>query len=156
MNAGHFEQIGAPQEMYESPATGFVARFLGASNLLDGEVAADGRVRLAAGSTIEVPLDRLSGVSGAVKVGVRPEKLHISDRGRSGNSVDATITASTYTGVSTSYSCVTSDGAGILVYVQNLDVSSEVLQDGTSVKLTWDPQHTFVIDDSGSMGEDTG
>lgn len=154
MNAGHLEQIGAPQEMYESPATGFVAGFLGASNLLEGEVAADGRVRLAAGSTIEVSSDRLAGLSGAIKVGVRPEKLNISDRGGSGNSLDATITASTYTGVSTTYSCLTSDGAAILVYVQNLDASSEVLQDGTNVKLTWDPQHTFVIVNGGSMGEE--
>lgn len=155
MNAGHFEQIDAPQEMYERPATEFVAGFLGASNLLDGEVVEAGRVRLAAGSTIQVPPDRLVTTSGAVKIGVRPEKLHISEQDRSGNSLDATIAASTYTGVSTTYSCVTSDGAGILVYVQNLDASSEVLQEGANVKLTWDPQHTFVIGNGGSMGEGT-
>ena len=153
MNAGHFEQVGAPQAMYESPATEFVAGFLGASNLLDGEVASDGRVKLAAGSTIEVSTDRLKGASGDVKVGVRPEKLHIDGSGRAGNSVEAKIVASTYTGASTTYSCVTADGAPILVYVQNLDATSEVLEDGKNVTLTWDPQHTFVIDNGGSRGK---
>ncbi len=43
MNAGHFEQIGAPQDMYELPATEFVASFLGASNLLDGVARGPGR-----------------------------------------------------------------------------------------------------------------
>jgi spermidine/putrescine transport system ATP-binding protein len=148
MNAGRFEQIGAPQEMYEAPATGFVAGFLGASNLLEGEIVGAGRVKLQAGSTVAVASERLRRDSGRVKVGVRPEKLHISDTARSGNSVDAKIVASTYTGVSTMYSCVTADGAPMLVYVQNIEASPEVLSEGASVKLTWDPQHTFVVEET--------
>jgi spermidine/putrescine transport system ATP-binding protein len=142
MNAGRFEQIGAPQDVYEAPATEFVAGFLGASNLLDGEIV-NGKVKLAAGSTVEVPGDRLGATSGSIRIGVRPEKLHIG--GSAVNSVDATVTASTYTGVSTTYSCVTPDGAPILVYVQNLEASPEVHLEGANVTLTWDPQHTFVI-----------
>ncbi len=42
MNRGRIEQIGAPAELYERPATAFVANFLGASNLLDGELVASG------------------------------------------------------------------------------------------------------------------
>ena len=145
MNAGRFEQIGAPQDVYEAPATAFVAGFLGASNLLEGEVVAEGRVKLAAGSEITVPAGRLGASAGPITVGVRPEKLNIADRDRPGNSVDARIVASTYTGVSTTYSCVTPDGASILVYVQNLEANPQILTEGANVKLTWDPRHTFVI-----------
>jgi spermidine/putrescine transport system ATP-binding protein len=152
MNAGRFEQVGPPHEMYEAPATGFVAGFLGASNLLDGEVVSEGKVRLDAGTTVAVPASRLGASSGLVKVGVRPEKLHISDTDRSGNSVEARIVASTYTGVSTTYSCVTSDGASMLVYVQNLHATPEVFAEGANVKLTWDPQHTFVIEKAADAG----
>ena len=154
MNAGRFEQIGAPQEVYEAPATAFVAGFLGASNLLDGEVVSTeggiASVQLAAGTTITVPAGRVPARASKVRVGIRPEKLHIAAPGtgspNGANALEATITASTYTGVSTTYSCVTADGASILVYVQNLEAASDVLGGGTSVRLTWDPQHSFVID----------
>jgi putative spermidine/putrescine transport system ATP-binding protein len=56
MNDGRIEQLGTPEEIYERPATSFVADFIGASNLLHGQVtgdgkfeAADGRVPLPAG-----------------------------------------------------------------------------------------------------------
>src|SRR5918999_682885 len=62
MNAGRFEQVGAPQDVYELPATEFVASFLGASNLLDGEIeSANGsmaKVRLSAGTAISLPAGR--------------------------------------------------------------------------------------------------
>ena len=45
MSGGHVEQAGTPREIYEEPATLFVADFLGVSNLLSGEAAADGAVR---------------------------------------------------------------------------------------------------------------
>lgn len=150
MNAGAFEQVGAPQDVYESPATEFVAGFLGASNLLDGEVvetAGDtASIRLRAGGTVAAPAARVAVRSGPVRVGVRPEKLSVEDHGGPGrNAVDATITATTYTGVSTTYTCATPDGAQILVYVQNSHAAEKPLAEGQRVTLTWDPQHTIVI-----------
>jgi spermidine/putrescine transport system ATP-binding protein len=149
MNRGRFEQVGAPQDVYEAPATAFVAGFLGASNLLEGEVTEAGRVKLIAGPTVNVPSERLPALSGPVLIGVRPEKLHISTIDGHGNSVDATVSASTYTGVSTTYTCTTPDGASMVVYVQNLEATSQGFPQGANVKLSWDPQHTFVIDKSG-------
>jgi spermidine/putrescine transport system ATP-binding protein len=155
MNAGHFEQIGTPREVYEAPQTGFVARFLGASNLLSGEIeSSDGaiaKVRLAAGSTISLPADRLPRPRGAVSVGVRPEKITIQRADAptvpgGTNSVDATIEMSTYTGVSTSYSCTTSDGTNVVVYVQNLETSEARADDRAKVRLTWNPEHTFAVE----------
>jgi spermidine/putrescine transport system ATP-binding protein len=154
MNRGAFEQIGAPQEVYELPATAFVAAFLGASNLLDAQVESlqnsVARVGLAAGSTISLPSSRLPVSSGPIRIGVRPEKLHIkpvddSQPDRADNVIDATVSISTYTGVSTSYECTTGDGATVVVYAQNLGSGSEPLGAGTRVRLTWHPGHTFAV-----------
>ena len=71
MNFGRIEQVGKPLELYYSPKTEFVARFLGTSNILDLE-AEDGVVKL--GSL------RLSvGVSGRIKLFFRPESVRIKE-----------------------------------------------------------------------------
>ncbi len=154
MNAGRLEQVGAPQTVYELPSTPFVASFLGASNLLDGEVeGTDGsvaRVRLRAGGTVSLPADRLATATGPVRIGVRPEKLHIRSStdgpGAGRNAVDATVEIATYTGVSTAYGCRTNDGTSVTVYVQNLGTASPQVAKGAKVRLSWDPDHTFAVD----------
>jgi spermidine/putrescine transport system ATP-binding protein len=153
MNAGRFEQIGAPQEVYEAPQTDFVASFLGASNLLEGEVeGSDGdraKVRLSVGTTITLPAERLPEGEGSVRIGVRPEKLHIRTRESAdldeGNAIEATVDISTYTGVSTAYECLTADGTKIVVYVQNLGRPEAPMRSGTPVRLSWLPEHTFAV-----------
>ena len=154
MSAGRMEQIGPPQEVYELPSTEFVAAFLGASNLLDGEVETTqsdtAKVRLRAGGVVSLPAARLPVTSGSVRIGVRPEKLHISpamhpDTGGKGNAVEATVEASTYTGVSTSYQCRTPDGAQISVYVQNQESQPVALTAGARVRIGWEPGHTFAV-----------
>ena len=152
MNKGKFEQVGAPQEVYEAPRTEFVAGFLGASNLLDGNIeAVEGgraKVHLAVGAAITLPADRLP-ESGDIQVGVRPEKLHINQAGTAGvdehNSIDATVDMATYTGVSTAYECLTQDGTKVVVYVQNLGKTDAPLPRGTRVRLSWAPEHTFAV-----------
>src|SRR5919109_396960 len=81
MRHGHIEQLGAPEDVYEHPATEFVAGFLGASNLLDGQVKERGvtwaTVIVTGGSTLAVQSERLNGQVSAIKVGVRPEKIRL-------------------------------------------------------------------------------
>jgi spermidine/putrescine transport system ATP-binding protein len=158
MNVGHLEQVGIPQDVYELPATEFVAGFLGASNLLDGVVQGiNGKladVKLAAGSTIAVPTDRLPEDRSSLQIGVRPEKLHIQEvgvtrTGRGANAIDATVMISTYTGVSTAYECRTPDGSRVVVYAQNLGSAARPVAAGAQVRLTWDPEHTFAVSTNG-------
>ncbi len=132
MNGGKLEQVGAPQDVYELPSTGFVAAFLGASNLLLGEIeGATGdiaNVKLKSGETVQIPAARLPISTGAVSVGVRPEKLRIVRTDQESpypNTIAATVLVSTYTGVSTSYICRTSSGEEVDVYVQNASGSEE-------------------------------
>jgi spermidine/putrescine transport system ATP-binding protein len=153
MSGGHLEQLGAPQSVYELPATEFVASFLGASNLLPGEVentnGSLATVRLAAGSLVTLPEHRLPARHGPVRVGVRPEKLTIGSADNSSkrrdNSIEATVTISTYTGVATTYECATDDGATVIVYAQNLGTTDRQVAAGQRVLLSWDSDHTFAV-----------
>ncbi|MDQ3914850.1 MAG: ABC transporter ATP-binding protein [Actinomycetota bacterium] len=151
MNVGRLEQVGPPEAVYESPSTEFVAGFLGASNLLDGEVETAGgdmaKVRLTQGEVVLLPPGRVEGLS-RVRIGVRPEKLHIDAVDAGGarrNSIRATVAASTYTGVSTSFECTTPSGAKLVVYVQNASGRVSSLGAGTQVTLSWEPKHTFAV-----------
>jgi sn-glycerol 3-phosphate transport system ATP-binding protein len=75
MNAGRAEQIGTPMEVYESPATVFVAGFIGspAMNFLEGTSEGDGRVSLDGSGRVPVRVPIPAGRK--VTVGVRPEHL---------------------------------------------------------------------------------
>jgi spermidine/putrescine transport system ATP-binding protein len=158
MRHGRIEQLGSPEELYERPRTEFVAGFLGVSNLLDGEVTGrDGdlvEIRLADGTILRAPGESTNGAT-SVQVGVRPEKLRVLARGADGtgqdqgtNSLDGTVLDASYIGVSTQYLVQTTDGHRLTVYAQNLETSGAIgtLADGEAVRLTWNPQHTFVID----------
>jgi len=88
MNAGHAEQIGAPLALYETPATTYVAGFIGspAMNFLDAKLSADGAaVELAGeggtGFRIGLGNARHAGGGRPVTLGVRPEHLHMSPGG---------------------------------------------------------------------------
>ncbi|MCA1568955.1 MAG: ABC transporter ATP-binding protein [Chloroflexi bacterium] len=157
MRHGRIEQLGAPEELYERPSTDFVAGFLGVSNLLDAEVAGtDGRfaaLRMADGTVLRAPSSALNGDT-KVRLGVRPEKLRVlaldDDTGAAvgdDNAIEGTVLDASYIGVSTQYTVKTADGHRMTVYAQNLETSgaSEVLASGQRVRLTWKPQHTFVI-----------
>lgn len=164
MRHGRIDQLGTPEELYERPTTAFVAGFLGVSNLLDGEVVGedDGMlaVRVGDGSVLRTPAGATNGAR-QVRVGVRPEKLRVmpggSDPGGTElNVLDGTVLDASYIGVSTQYLVATRDGHRLTVYAQNLETSgaSELLSDGHPVRLTWKPQHSFVIAGTGTHTHD--
>jgi spermidine/putrescine transport system ATP-binding protein len=157
MRHGRIEQLGVPEELYERPTTRFVAGFLGVSNLLDAEVLGrDERfadLRLDNGAIVRAPTAALNGAS-RVQIGVRPEKLRVSavdERSEApdaeSNVVEGTVLDASYIGVSTQYLIETAEGHKLTVYAQNLETSgaAEAHPDGQRVRLTWRPQHTFVI-----------
>ena len=78
MRDGHVEQIGSPLDLYDRPATEFVAGFIGTPpmNLLAG-VAADGQLKLTDGTVLPVPVQQ----SGPLTIGIRPEHLSRADMG---------------------------------------------------------------------------
>ena len=87
MSSGRIEQVGTPSEVYEEPATAYVADFLGVSNLMDGRAEgadASGRCRLHIG---EFELSASKGdtdVRGDVKATIRPERIRLEPHGSMG------------------------------------------------------------------------
>ena len=122
-NEGRIEQVGAPAEVYERPATEFVAGFIGVSNVLER----DGR-----------------------KFTVRPEKIRMTDDGE-GSGEPGRIRDVVYVGMFTRYIVELDSGGALTVVRQNLETSSqEALESrGKRVRLEWRPEHTFEIQPGG-------
>ena len=116
MNQGRIEQLGTPTELYESPATAYVAGFLGVSNLIHGTVSGADSVRLDRGPEVRVPASVLNGRTGPVAVGIRPEKIELGNG--QPNALEGTIVEQAYVGVATQY-IVDTDAGRLTVYRQN-------------------------------------
>jgi putative spermidine/putrescine transport system ATP-binding protein len=123
-NRGRIEQIGSPAEVYERPATGFVAGFVGVSNVLEGDVA--------------------NAITGdAHPFTIRPEKisLHELDEAAEPDACTATghVREVVYLGATTRYIVELDAGGSLVVMQQNLSTSSmEALQvRGKAVRLVW-------------------
>jgi spermidine/putrescine transport system ATP-binding protein len=144
MNGGRIEQLGTPSELYEKPRTAFVARFLGASNLLPGTVSGSGVVRLDGGGEVRIPAPELPESGSRVAVGIRPEKLSFGGKD-GGNRIAGTVTESAYVGVATQYIVDTASGR-LTVYVQNAEPGANAVAAGLPVELTFAPEAAFVVD----------
>lgn len=84
MNAGRVEQIGAPLELYDRPASLFVAAFIGSPsmNFLPAQVDADGRhARLSDGTPLPLPETLLAAAGKPVTLGIRPNHWRIVEQG---------------------------------------------------------------------------
>ena len=155
MNKGRYEQLGDPESLYERPSTRFVAGFLGVSNLLPGSVEGTDEkyaaVRLADDTLIRAPRALVHG-NGQVAIGVRPEKIRLresTDPTPAGhNELHGVVTDASYLGVSTQYEVQARGGVRLTVYEQNVEraTRSELWARGEAVRLTWSPDHSFVVD----------
>jgi spermidine/putrescine transport system ATP-binding protein len=165
MNHGRYEQLGDPEVLYERPQTRFVAGFLGVSNLLaatpDGSSDGYAGYRLADGTAVRIPRAIVDGTSGPVAIGVRPEKIRLSETSASVapglNRLAGTIAHASYLGVSTQYIVALADGHRVTVYEQNVEraTKSELWTSGEQVQLSWSPEHSFVVPDALAPGAAT-
>ncbi|MBY8879488.1 ABC transporter ATP-binding protein [Actinacidiphila acidipaludis] len=170
MNAGRVEQMGAPADLYENPASTFVANFLGTSNLIEAEVTGvlGGTLHLvSAGQKLTLPAARSRAdvtAGDRVLAGVRPEKITLAHRddedaipaGR--NRVQGRIVDSSFIGVSTQYLVDSPVGAELEVFVPNVERDARLVP-GAPVILHWNPEHTFGLDaaqdiDAGTESDD--
>jgi spermidine/putrescine transport system ATP-binding protein len=150
MNGGRIEQLGTPNELYERPATAFVAGFLGVSNLLYGTVAGADSIRLDHGGELRVVAATLAGRSGRVAVGVRPEKIHLGPDEL--NRLEGRVTQRAYVGVATQYLLDTAHGP-MQVYVQNLESAAQDRPPGAGVTVSFSPDAVFVVEPTEEVEE---
>jgi putative spermidine/putrescine transport system ATP-binding protein len=137
---GRIQQVGSPADVYERPATAFVAGFVGTSNLMRGETA-----------------KAIIGTEGTFTV--RPEKIRIGRRedepAEDEQSADGRIREVIYLGPDTRYLVTLDVGGELVVTQQNLETSSmEVLSaQGEPVRLFWRRRHVLGLTQTGSGTE---
>jgi len=151
MNDGRIEQEGRPQEIYEQPATRFVAGFIGTSNLLTGRVSRvsgeQAVIEVSPDERIVLPLRRDTSPGDEVELTVRPEKIVIttSRPAADGCVLRGTVNEVVYLGTSTNFSVTTTTGADIVVFQQNSASGLGQPARGETVWLSWHPQHSYPI-----------
>ncbi len=158
MNRGRIEQIADPEEVYERPATTFVAGFIGVSNLMPGVVrktGAKGEVELDSGVKVTADVNGFS-VGDRCQAVVRPEKLSIGSVSRSEPSVEGLVESSLYLGTSTQLIVQLPDDVRMTVLVPNADEAQrqQLPGGGANVKLSWAPEHMHVVRVSSHDGRD--
>ncbi len=122
MDHGRIEQVGTPVEVFETPETEFVARFLGATNVFTGEIAGE-----------------------TVRFVVRPEKLALRSAAMDGEeALPVTVVDRVYHGASTEW--IVEDGRGerFTVLAQNAGVDLP-FPSGSAAVLAWDARHRVVL-----------
>ncbi|MBW0004706.1 MAG: ABC transporter ATP-binding protein [Hyphomicrobiales bacterium] len=146
MHHGRIEQIGTPSDLYERPASRFVAEFIGKSNFLDGRVVAKDEFVTKSGFVFRFQRQSARASSHeASSVGFRPEKIEIG-RARNAalaNHVEGTVDAITYLGATTEYEVRLPSLERLTVHAGANPV--EPIGIGDEVTLSWSSEATFVV-----------
>jgi len=155
MNMGTVEQVGVPEELYESPKTKFVAGFIGVSNFIEGRLERDGGggiMRWAEGERVMVEAPDEGTLPDRVELSVRPEKIRLHEAGEetpAGHCLLRGIVRDVvYLGMTTQYKIhVPSLDRQFTVLEQNVEVASEQTQwvTGEEAQLTWHPSHNRTV-----------
>jgi ABC-type Fe3+/spermidine/putrescine transport system ATPase subunit len=141
MRGGVIEQVGTPLEIYDRPASAYVADFVGLSNLLAGEARA-GRIELGPG--VALPTDR----SGQVTVVVRPEHLAVR-RDEAGSGWPGTLTFVKHAGATTEYQVDVGRPAPLRVLAMR-DPGGDLLAVGDRVRVeVRDPGACVILSEGG-------
>ena len=143
LNGGALEQIGTPQDLYERPATPFVANFVGRTNQLAAH-AVQGEVSLG-GARLVLPECR----SGPVELMIRPHRIRLTDGHPptcgdvSDHVVGGTVQRATYAGDLLQYEV---DIGGQTMLVERSTMADDAILDvGTPVTLAWRAEDTLVF-----------
>jgi spermidine/putrescine transport system ATP-binding protein len=146
MNAGHIDQLDAPSEIYDRPATPFVADFIGEMNHFEGTlersdgklVAAVGDDRFGIGRVV-----REAQVGERVRLGVRPEEVHAN---RSGTGAPATCQTAMVLGHHVQVVARLETGDEIVALQRRArDEQLEELKPGDHVWLEWSPAAALLL-----------
>ena len=150
MNKGVVEQAGRPAQIYNRPATHFVAEFVGANNIFEGRVAdsEDGTVVVECGHG---PV-RIKGHWGefdpgaAVELVVQADKLRRRHEGQDGqNTIRAVLRGREFTGSQVIYHLETAGGVAVKMVLQEPFTDGEGTEINTEMELCWAPGDTVIL-----------
>ncbi len=158
MNQGLIEQIGSPREIYERPATSFVADFVGVLNAM--EIRVDevrdmtAVMRVGDGQRVEVPVSAGASSGQRLTVAVRPERVRLQPAGAEddgqGSRLGGEIALIVYLGTLTQFHVDTSVGTRVIAHQLSDEAAGEV-REGEKVVLTWDRDDTSVLQEAGGQ-----
>jgi len=135
MHDGRLEQVGSPEEVYERPATRFVAEFVGTSNVISGEAA-----------------HRL--LHSAQAVSIRPEKIRVLPRDGSPDGEDSAVRLDgvvrevVYAGPATRVVVDVDVDITLAALILNVEPRAATFTRGQPVTLTWDAAASRRVDSS--------
>ena len=146
MQSGRIEQVGAPEAIYRTPGTAFVAEFMGTTNLLTGTVAGRegelARIRVGGQEFFARSADAAPGTT--ITFALRPEMLRIVATPPPGwRAISASVARIEFLGVLTRLQLRLADGA--LLQAVSLDVLPEGVASGAPVTLAYDPARVTVF-----------
>ena len=151
MNGGRVEQIGGPREIYEQPATAFVADFIGSLNALDLTidefVGGYAIVRVGESERVVVPVEAGAARGDAIRVAVRPERVRVVPVGaaepETGSRLEGTLAQVVFLGMYTQLHVDTS--LGRVVCHRLADELDEAPAVGSRVGVCWDADQSYLL-----------
>ena len=141
MNKGRIEQLGAPHEIYQEPATGYVADFIGAANLVPVDCTSAGGAVSVQVNGQAVAARAPKPTNGSAVLVARPEDIKLAGLNDAG--VPARIRSQQYLGVKTTYRVELANGR-----LLNVDLHGDHrrgFDNGMQVHLAFDPHKTLVL-----------
>ena len=151
LHEGRLAQVGTPAEIYERPASRFVAGFMGAANILPGTVRAaapDAVLDLDGIGPAQAAGPAPAAVGGALHVALRPERLRITTgaAGNGFNTAPGTVTDSAYRGGTVDHHVRLASGATLLVSQPLADgARAGLLAPGSAVSVSWPPEACVLL-----------
>ncbi len=165
MSQGKVEQIGFPEDIYERPATRFVAGFIGTSNIVEAKVTGRAgellQLEAAPGDRLLVPAPEGRPLSpgDTVAFTVRPEKLRVvaadgEPVAEKLCTIGGTVVDVVYQGMSTQLVVRNDAGNTLVVFRQNSERVSDAGVPGTRTRLVWDPEFNVVLSDQPTLDKE--
>jgi putative spermidine/putrescine transport system ATP-binding protein/spermidine/putrescine transport system ATP-binding protein len=154
MRDGKLEQVGSAAEIYQRPATEFVANFIGASNMFNGHIerSSGEGLEVKTGSGIRLRVNGSAGASAKAIVSVRPEAIVIehsnagATQGDSFNTVRAQVDEIVYRGFVSHYYLRLPDGQQMVVFRQNQGIDRmPTYAKGDEVVARWDTSSNHLL-----------
>jgi ABC-type Fe3+/spermidine/putrescine transport system ATPase subunit len=145
MNRGRIEQLGRPREIYDRPATRFVAEFIGASSVLRGHAVSPDQVELGPGVVLQVSSGPLP-IEAPIDLAIRPERVVLDLQPRRDrdevNAVDGRVVALSYLGAQMEVTVELLGGQRVLGFVAEPSATSVSVGQPVSVTL---PPRSFIV-----------
>lgn len=147
MSAGRIEQVGTPEEIYDRPATRFVAEFIGATNILAVRAEGADLFRSESGLCFALPPGARIDAS-VTAMAVRPEHVRLVplDEAPQGvPSIEGVVEDIVYRGALTEHVLRAADGATIIAHCQNIEGGRSCFKRGEKAVATWPASATMLF-----------